>query len=158
MALAQGGAARSRGGTRARAGGAGALAEALAVRAQLAPPRRALALRPGRPPRPRRRRQSPWRPPLPPLMDAMMRAPDFGNLSAAPGFGRDQSADRDIRRCDLCLASSISCAPTCADLGGIRLSRERPEGRTASRPFAATLTCPAWFAADAVEMMAKGRP
>jgi len=36
--------------------------------------------------------------------------------------------------------------------------RRAASGRTAAALPASVLTCPAWFAADGVAMMAKGRP
>jgi iron complex transport system substrate-binding protein len=93
------------------------------------------------------------------LIDAMMRAAGFRNLTAAAGFGA-LSVERiamnppirfvlgffDQLRADL---RGPGRHPVLARAAG---------GRTAAQLPAATLTCPAWFAADAVEMMAKGRP
>ena len=93
------------------------------------------------------------------LMDAMMRAAGFRNLSAAPGFGAlsvEQIAMNPPVRFVLGFFDQLR-----ADLRGPGrhpVVARAAEGRTAARLPAATLTCPAWFAADAVEMMAKGRP
>ena len=93
------------------------------------------------------------------LMDAMMRAAGFRNLSAAPGFGAlsvERIAMNPPVRFVLGFLDQLR-----ADLRGPGrhpVVARAAEGRTASRLPAATLTCPAWFAADAVEMMAKGRP
>lgn len=93
------------------------------------------------------------------LMDAMMRAAGFRNLSAAPGFGAlsvERIAMNPPVRFVLGFFDQLR-----ADLRGPGrhpVVARAAEGRTAARLPAATLTCPAWFAADAVEMMAKGRP
>lgn len=93
------------------------------------------------------------------LMDAMMRAAGFRNLTAAPGFGAlsvEQIAMNPPVRFVLGFFDQLR-----ADLRGPGrhpVVARAAEGRTAARLPAATLTCPAWFAADAVEMMAKGRP
>lgn len=93
------------------------------------------------------------------LIDAMMRAAGFLNLSAAPGFGAlsvERIAMNPPVRFVLGFFDQLH-----ADLRGPGrhpVVARAAEGRTAARLPAATLTCPAWFAADAVEMMAKGRP
>ncbi|WP_284877742.1 ABC transporter substrate-binding protein [Brevundimonas sp. MEB006b] len=93
------------------------------------------------------------------LIDAMMRAAGFLNLSAAPGFGAlsvERIAMNPPVRFVLGFFDQLR-----ADLRGPGrhpVVARAAEGRTAARLPAATLTCPAWFAADAVEMMAKGRP
>lgn len=93
------------------------------------------------------------------LMDAMMRAAGFRNLTAAPGFGAlsvERIAMNPPVRFVLGFFDQLR-----ADLRGPGrhpVVARAAEGRTAARLPAATLTCPAWFAADAVEMMAKGRP
>ena len=93
------------------------------------------------------------------LIDAMMRAAGFRNLTAAPGFGAlsvERIAMNPPVRFVLGFFDQLR-----ADLRGPGrhpVVARAAEGRTAARLPAATLTCPAWFAADAVEMMAKGRP
>lgn len=93
------------------------------------------------------------------LMDAMMRAAGFRNLTAAPGFGAlsvERIAMNPPVRFVLGFFDQMR-----ADLRGPGrhpVVTRAAEGRTAARLPAATLTCPAWFAAEAVEMMAKGRP
>lgn len=93
------------------------------------------------------------------LMDAMIRAAGFRNLTAAPGFGAisvEQIAMNPPVRFILGFFDQLR-----ADLRGPGrhpVVKRAAQGRTAARLPAATLTCPAWFAADAVEMMAKGRP
>ena len=93
------------------------------------------------------------------LIDAMMRAAVFRNLTAAPGFGAlsvERIAMNPPVRFVLGFFDQLR-----ADLRGPGrhpVVARAAEGRTAARLPAATLTCPAWFAADAVEMMAKGRP
>lgn len=93
------------------------------------------------------------------LMDAMMRAAGFRNLTAAPGFAAlsvERIAMNPPVRFVLGFFDQLR-----ADLRGPGrhpVVARAAEGRTAARLPAATLTCPAWFAADAVEMMAKGRP
>lgn len=93
------------------------------------------------------------------LMDAMMRAAGFRNLTAAPGFGAvsvEQIALNPPARFILGFFDQLR-----ADLRGPGrhpVVRHAAEGRTAARLPAASLTCPAWFAADAVAMMAEGRP
>lgn len=93
------------------------------------------------------------------LMDAMMRAAGFRNLTTAPGFGAvsvEQIALNPPARFILGFFDQLR-----ADLRGPGrhpVVRRAAEGRTAARLPAASLTCPAWFAADAVEMMAEGRP
>ena len=93
------------------------------------------------------------------LMDAMMRAAGFRNLATAPGFGAvsvEQIALNPPARFILGFFDQLR-----ADLRGPGrhpVVRRAAEGRTAARLPAASLTCPAWFAADAVEMMAEGRP
>lgn len=93
------------------------------------------------------------------LMDAMMRAAGFRNLTVAPGFGAlsvERIAMNPPVRFVLGFFDQLR-----ADLRGPGrhpVVARAAEGRTAARLPAATLTCPAWFAADAVEMMAKGRP
>ena len=92
------------------------------------------------------------------LMDAMMRAAGFRNLITAPGFGAvsvEQIALNPPARFILGFFDQLR-----ADLRGPGrhpVVRRAAEGRTAARLPAASLTCPAWFAADAVEMMAEGR-
>lgn len=93
------------------------------------------------------------------LMDAMMRAAGFRNLTTAPGFGAvsvEQIALNPPARFILGFFDQLR-----ADLRGPGrhpVVRHAAEGRTAARLPAASLTCPAWFAADAVAMMAEGRP
>jgi iron complex transport system substrate-binding protein len=93
------------------------------------------------------------------LMDAMIRAAGFRNLTQAPGFGAvsvEQIALNPPARFILGFFDQLR-----ADLRGPGrhpVVTRATQGRTAARLPAASLTCPAWFAADAVEMMAKGRP
>ena len=93
------------------------------------------------------------------LMDAMMRAAGFRNLTTTPGFGAisvERIAMNPPARFILGFFDQLR-----ADLRGPGrhpVVRRAAEGRTAARLPAATLTCPAWFAADAVAMMAEGRP
>ena len=93
------------------------------------------------------------------LMDAMMRAAGFRNLTTAPGFGAvrvEQIALNPPARFILGFFDQLR-----ADLRGPGrhpVVRRAAEGRTAARLPAASLTCPAWFAADAVALMAEGRP
>ena len=92
------------------------------------------------------------------LMDAMMLAAGLRNLTTAPGFGAvsvEQIALNPPARFILGFFDQLR-----ADLRGPGrqpVVRRAAEGRTAARLPAASLTCPAWFAADAVEMMAEGR-
>ncbi|MBB5770569.1 iron complex transport system substrate-binding protein [Brevundimonas vesicularis] len=93
------------------------------------------------------------------LMDAMMRAAGFRNLTAAPGFGA-LSVERIVMNPPVRFVLGFFDQLR-ADLRGPGrhpVVAQAAESRTAARLPAATLTCPAWFAADAVEMMAKGRP
>ena len=93
------------------------------------------------------------------MMDAMMRAAGFRNLTTAPGFGAisvERIAMKPPVRFILGFFDQLR-----ADLRGPGrhpVVRRAAEGRTAARLPAATLTCPAWFAADAVALMAEGRP
>ncbi len=93
------------------------------------------------------------------LIDAMMRSAGFRNLTAGPGFGAlsvERIAMNPPVRFVLGFFDQLR-----ADLRGPGrhpVVARAAEGRTAARLPAATLTCPAWFAADAVETMAKGRP
>jgi iron complex transport system substrate-binding protein len=93
------------------------------------------------------------------LMDAMMRAAGFRNLTAAPGFGA-LSVERIAMNPPIrfVLGFFDQLRSDLRGLGRHPVVTRAAEGRTAARLPAATLTCPAWFAADAVEMMAKGRP
>ncbi|QIF81881.1 ABC transporter substrate-binding protein [Brevundimonas sp. 'scallop'] len=93
------------------------------------------------------------------LMDVMMRAAGFRNLIVAPGFGA-LSVERITMNPPMRFVLGFFDQLR-ADLRGPGrhpVVARAAEGRTAARLPAATLTCPAWFAADAVEMMAKGRP
>lgn len=93
------------------------------------------------------------------LVDAMMRAAGFGNLTLTPGFGPlsvEQIAMRAPARFVLGFFDGLR-----ADWRGPGrhpVVRRAAEGRTAARLPAAVLTCPAWFAADGAAMMARGRP
>lgn len=93
------------------------------------------------------------------LVDAMMRAAGYDNLTTTPGFG-PLSVERialhpparfvlgffDVLRADW------------RGPGRHPVVRRATRGRTAAALPAAVLTCPAWFAADGVAMMAEGRP
>jgi iron complex transport system substrate-binding protein len=93
------------------------------------------------------------------LMDAMMRAAGFRNLTTAPGFGAisvERIALQPPARFVLGFFDQLR-----ADWRGPGrhpVVKRAAQGRTATSLPAAVLTCPAWFAADGVEMMAKGRP
>ena len=93
------------------------------------------------------------------LMDALMRAAGFRNITAAPGFGA-LSVERIAMNPPIrfVLGFFDQLRSDLRGLGRHPVVTRAAEGRTAARLPAATLTCPAWFAADAVEMMAKGRP
>lgn len=93
------------------------------------------------------------------LMDAMIRAAGFRNLTRAPGFGAISveriALEPPIR---FVLGFFDQIRADWRGPGRHPVVRRAAKGRTAARLPAAALTCPAWFAADAVEMMAKGRP
>ncbi|WP_299171189.1 ABC transporter substrate-binding protein [uncultured Brevundimonas sp.] len=93
------------------------------------------------------------------LMDAMLRAAGFHNLTQAPGFGAISveriALEPPIR---FVLGFFDQLRSDWRGPGRHPVVRRAAKGRTAARLPAAVLTCPAWFAADGVEMMAKGRP
>lgn len=93
------------------------------------------------------------------LMDAMMRAAGFRNLTTAPGFGAISveriALEPPIR---FVLGFFDQIRADWRGPGRHPVVRRAAQGRTAASLPTATLTCPAWFAADAVEMMARGRP
>ncbi len=92
------------------------------------------------------------------LMDAMMRAAGLSNLTTAPGFGAisvEQIALQPPVRFVLGFFDMLR-----ADWRGAGrhpVVQRAAQGRTTARLPAAVLTCPAWFAADGVAMMAKRR-
>jgi hypothetical protein len=93
------------------------------------------------------------------LIDAMMRAAGFENLTTTPGFGPlgvETIALQPPARFILGFFDKVR-----ADWRGAGrhpVVRRVAEGRTAAALPAAVLTCPAWFAADGAAMMAEGRP
>lgn len=93
------------------------------------------------------------------LVDAMMRAAGYDNVTTAPGFGplsMERIALHPPVRFVLGFFDELR-----ADWRGPGrhpVVRRAARGRTAAALPAAVLTCPAWFAADGVAMMAKGRP
>ena len=93
------------------------------------------------------------------LMDAMMRAAGFRNLTAPPGFGvisvERIAMEPPIR---FVLGFFDQLRADWRGPGRYPVVRRAAQGRTAAKLPAAVLTCPAWFAADGVEMMARGRP
>ena len=93
------------------------------------------------------------------LMDAMIRAAGFRNLTAAPGFGAISveriAMEPPIR---FVLGFFDQLRADWRGAGRHPVVRSAAQGRTAAKLPAAVLTCPAWFAADGVEMMARGRP
>jgi len=93
------------------------------------------------------------------LIDAMMRAAGFRNLTTAPGFGAI-SVERIALQPPIrfVLGFFDQLRADWRGPGRHPVVKRAAEGRTAARLPAAVLTCPAWFAADGVEMMAKGRP
>jgi iron complex transport system substrate-binding protein len=93
------------------------------------------------------------------LMDAMMRAAGFRNLTKAPGFGAI-SVERIALKPPIrfVLGFFDQLRADWRGPGRHPVVKRAAQGRTAAKLPAAVLTCPAWFAADGVEMMAKGRP
>jgi iron complex transport system substrate-binding protein len=93
------------------------------------------------------------------LMDAMMRAAGFRNLTTAPGFGAI-SVERIALQPPIrfVLGFFDQLRADWRGPGRHPVVKRAARGRTATSLPAAVLTCPAWFAADGVEMMAKGRP
>ncbi len=93
------------------------------------------------------------------LMDAMMRAAGFRNLTTTPGFGvisvERIAMEPPIR---FVLGFFDQLRADWRGPGRHPVVRRAAQGRTAAKLPAAVLTCPAWFAADGVEMMARGRP
>lgn len=93
------------------------------------------------------------------LIDAMMRAAGFENLTTTPGYGPlgvETIALQPPARFILGFFDKVR-----ADWRGAGrhpVVRRVAEGRTAAALPAAVLTCPAWFAADGAAMMAEGRP
>lgn len=93
------------------------------------------------------------------LIDSMLKAAGFANAADRPGFG-PVSVER------------IALAPPARFVLGFfdqvradwrgpgrhPVVRKAASGRTATRLPAAVLTCPAWFAADGVVMIAAGEP
>ena len=92
------------------------------------------------------------------LMDAMIRAAGLSNLTTAPGFGAisvEQIALQPPVRFVLGFFDMLR-----ADWRGAGrhpVVQRAARGRTAARLPAAVLTCPAWFAAEGVAMMARRR-
>lgn len=93
------------------------------------------------------------------LIDAMMQAAGFRNLTTAPGFGAISveriALEPPIR---FVLGFFDQLRADWRGAGRHPVVKQAARGRTAAKLPAAVLTCPAWFAADGVEMMAKGRP
>lgn len=93
------------------------------------------------------------------LIDAMMRAAGFENQTTTAGYGPlgvEAIALRPPVRFILGFFDKVR-----ADWRGAGrhpVVRRAAERRTAAALPAAVLTCPAWFAADGVAMMAEGRP
>lgn len=92
------------------------------------------------------------------LIDAMMRAAGFENLTEKPGYGAycvERIAMQPPVRFVLGFFDMLRS--DWRGPGRHPVVRRAAEGKTAARLPAAVLTCPAWFAADGVEIMAKGR-
>lgn len=91
------------------------------------------------------------------LVDSMMRAAGFRNLTTAPGFGA-VSVERIALRPPIrfVLGFFDQLRADWRGAGRHPVVRRAAEGRTAARLPAAVLTCPAWFAADGVAIMARG--
>ena len=91
------------------------------------------------------------------LVDAMMRAAGLGNLTTAPGFGAlsvERIAMHPPMRFVLGFFDQVRSDWRGA--GRHPVVRRAAQGRTAARLPGAVLTCPAWFAADGVAIMARG--
>lgn len=91
------------------------------------------------------------------LVDAMMRAAGFRNQTNAPGFGA-VSVERIAMRPPMrfVLGFFDQLRSDWRGAGRHPVVRRAAQGRTAAKLPAAVLTCPAWFAADGVAMMAGG--
>lgn len=91
------------------------------------------------------------------LVDSMMRAAGFRNLTTAPGFGA-VSVERIAMQPPIrfVLGFFDQLRADWRGPGRHPVVRRAAEGRTAARLPAAVLTCPAWFAADGVAIMARG--
>lgn len=91
------------------------------------------------------------------LIDAILGAAGFVNLTVAPGFGLvsvERIALRPPSRFVLGFFDQIRS--DWRGPGRHPVVREAARGRVAARLPAAALTCPAWFAADAVSMLKAG--
>ena len=93
------------------------------------------------------------------LVDAMMRAAGYDNLTTAPGFG-PMSVERIVLHPPVRFVLGFFDVLRADWRGAGRhpVVRRAASGRTAAALPASVLTCPAWFAADGVAMMAEGRP
>lgn len=93
------------------------------------------------------------------MIDAMMRAAGFRNRTTTPGFGAVSveriALEPPIR---FVLGFFDQVRADWRGAGRHPVVKRAARGRTAANLPAAVLTCPAWFAADGVEMMATGRP
>jgi len=92
------------------------------------------------------------------LVDAMLRAAGFRNQTTAPGFGAvsvERIALQSPMRFVLGFFDQIRS--DWRGPGRHPVVRRAAQGRTAARLPAAVLTCPAWFAADGVALIADGR-
>lgn len=91
------------------------------------------------------------------LMDAMMRAAGYRNLTKAPGFGvlsvERIALEPPIR---FVLGFFDQLRADWRGAGRHPVVKRAAEGRTAAALPAAMLTCPAWFAAEGVERLAMG--
>lgn len=92
------------------------------------------------------------------LVDAMMRAAGFDNLTEKPGFGA-YSVERIAMHPPMrfVLGFFDMLRSDWRGPGRHPVVRRAAQGKTAAQLPAAVLTCPAWFAADGVAIMATGR-
>lgn len=91
------------------------------------------------------------------LVDAMLRAAGFRNSTTAPGFGA-VSVERIALQPPMrfVLGFFDQMRADWRGPGRHPVVRRVAQGRTAAQLPAAVLTCPAWFAADGVAMIANG--
>ena len=91
------------------------------------------------------------------LIDAVLRAAGFANLTEAPGFG-PVSVERIALHPPIRFVLSFFEQRRSDWRGAGRhpVVRRAASGRTAAHLPAAALTCPAWFAADAAAMLKAG--
>ena len=93
------------------------------------------------------------------LMDAMLRAGGFTNAAGRPGFG-PVSVERIalIPPARFVFGFFDQVRADWRGPGRHPVVRKAAGGRTVTRLPASVLTCPAWFAADGVAMIARGQP